>query len=232
MRYAYVADRTARARGPDRLHHGFLGADTFEHRVRTDAFGQFFDASYAVIPTFVHDVRRSKLFRELLSGLVSAHRNDPLRSHLLRGKHTEQAYGPIANDDDGRARLYIRRVSREPAGSEHIRGCKKAGNEIVRGKLRCGDERAVGQGDPSNGCLRSGHEFEVLASRLATGPTMRTRIVRDTERPDHELPGFNGLDRTSDLLNDSAIFVSHRRGLGDLLNAPIRPQVGAAYACG
>src|SRR5579862_2810272 len=37
MRHADVADRAARARGAYRLHHGFLGADAFEHRVCTDA---------------------------------------------------------------------------------------------------------------------------------------------------------------------------------------------------
>jgi hypothetical protein len=70
-----------------------------------------------------------------------------------------------------------------------------------------------------------------LAPGLVAGSTVRTRIVRNAEGSDDELARFHGLDRGTDLLDNSAILVAHRRGLGRALDTSIRPQIGTAHAC-
>src|SRR5207244_419591 len=52
------------------------------------------------------------------------------------------------------------------------------------------------------------------------------------ERPDHELAGLDVLDGTADLLDDADVFVSHRRGPLDGLDAAVGPQVRSAHAGG
>jgi hypothetical protein len=50
------------------MHHGFLCADAFQHRVRAGSFGQFLDARNAFIPSLCHNVRSAKFACELLAG--------------------------------------------------------------------------------------------------------------------------------------------------------------------
>jgi hypothetical protein len=97
VRNANVANRTSWTRALDGLHHGFLCADAFKNRVGTNAFGQFLDSRNAFISAFCDEVSRPKLCGELLSRLMPAHRNDALRSHLLRRQHTEQTDRPVAD---------------------------------------------------------------------------------------------------------------------------------------
>jgi hypothetical protein len=61
-----------------------------------------------------------ELAGQLLPRLVPAHRDDPLRAHLLRREDAEQADRPVADHDRRRPRLHVGRVGREPAGAEHV----------------------------------------------------------------------------------------------------------------
>jgi hypothetical protein len=60
-----------------------LRADTFQHRVRTDAFGHVLDACDTFIATLGHYIRGAECEGELLTRLMTAHRDDPLGTHYL-----------------------------------------------------------------------------------------------------------------------------------------------------
>lgn len=82
MRYADVTNGTAGTCGANRLHHGFLGTNALQNRIRTDATGQLFDTINSLISTLSHDVCRAELAGELLALFVPAHRDDAFRSYL------------------------------------------------------------------------------------------------------------------------------------------------------
>ena len=103
VRDADVAHVAARAGGADRLHHRLLRADALEHRVGADSLGQVLDAGHALVAALGHDVGRAEFAGELLPRLVTAHRDDPLGTHLLGGKHAEQADRAVTDDRDRRA---------------------------------------------------------------------------------------------------------------------------------
>ena len=69
-------------------------------------------------PRFFDDVGGTELAGELLAGLVTAHRNDPLRAELFRGHDREEPDGPVTNDCDRLARADLGRHGTEPAGSQ------------------------------------------------------------------------------------------------------------------
>src|SRR6266404_4558284 len=96
---ALIARRSSIARYPSApfagrtngLHHRLLSANALQHRIGTDAIGQLLDAGHALVTALGHDVGRAELAGEFLPRLVTAHRDDPLRTHQLCGKHTEKA---------------------------------------------------------------------------------------------------------------------------------------------
>src|SRR4051812_19885890 len=126
MRNADITDPSSGASRMDRLHHGLLRANTFEHRVRADPPGQRFDAGHPLFAALGDNIGSAEFKGELLTRLVTAHRDDPLGTHLLRGENAKQTDCAVTHDNDGRARLYVGRVSREPACAENVGGRKKA----------------------------------------------------------------------------------------------------------
>src|SRR3977135_1203720 len=97
---ADVTDGSARSRRPDGLRHGLLRSNALEHGVPADAFCQLFDMCDAFISALAHNVSRAKLACQRLPCFVTAHRDDPLGAHLLRGQHAEQTDRTIAYDND------------------------------------------------------------------------------------------------------------------------------------
>src|SRR5207302_185113 len=87
MRHADVTYVAARTRGSDRLHHRLLGSNTLQHRIGADSVGQLLDARNTFIPSLSDNVGSTKFACELLARRVTAHRDDSLRTHLLRGEH-------------------------------------------------------------------------------------------------------------------------------------------------
>src|SRR5207237_9596506 len=65
---------------------------------------------------------------------------------------------------------------------------------------------------------------------LVTSLAIRTGVVGGEKRADDELAGLDRTDLAADLLHDAAVFVAHRFGLGDRINAAVVPQVRAAHA--
>src|SRR5689334_20339794 len=113
-----VAHVPAGPGGTDRLLHRHRRADAFHHRVGADAFRQLLDPSDALVLAFAHDVGRSEVERELLTRLVSAHRDDPLRAHLCGREDGKDTYRTVTDDDDRFAGFYVRGIGREPTGAE------------------------------------------------------------------------------------------------------------------
>jgi len=72
--------------------------------------------------------------------------DDPIGTEQLRREHGEQSDGPIPDDGDGLARSDLGGLRGEPAGTEHVGSCQKAGDQVWVGHGRCGDEGAVGEG--------------------------------------------------------------------------------------
>src|SRR4051812_7172645 len=91
VRDADVADRSAGSRGPDRLLHRLLSANALEDRISADAVRQLLDPLDTFVAAFGDDVRGAELACELLARLMTAHRDDPLRAHLLRREHAQES---------------------------------------------------------------------------------------------------------------------------------------------
>src|SRR4051794_28119429 len=72
------------------------------------------------VPAFGHDVRGTELDRELLSGSVTAHRDDPLGAQLLRSEHPEQPDRAVTDDGNRLARPRLGGDGGEPAGAQHV----------------------------------------------------------------------------------------------------------------
>src|SRR6266404_6126582 len=87
---------------------------------------------------------------------------------------------------------------------------------------------AVSEWHPQQRCLRRADELRVLARGLITDLAVGAGVVGGEERSDDELTRLAGGDCAADLLNDAAVLVSHRRRLGNRLDAAIRPQVRPA----
>src|SRR5438445_2407952 len=119
---ADVANRAARSSAANRLHHGFLRADTFQHGVNADALGQILDEGHTLVAALGHDVGRAKLTGYFLPRRVTAHDNDSLRTHLLRREHSQEADCAITDDGDRLARFDLGGDGSKPASAENI-GC-------------------------------------------------------------------------------------------------------------
>src|SRR5262245_15412136 len=89
VRDADVANRTARPRGANRLHHGLLGAHALQSRIGADPVGQLLDAGDAVVSALGHDIGCAKLAGELLPMFVRTHSDDS------RGTQPPALRGPV-----------------------------------------------------------------------------------------------------------------------------------------
>ena len=160
------------------------------------------------------DVGRAELARELLPRLVTAHRDDPLRAHLLRREHAEQADRAVADDDDGRARLDVRRVGGEPAGAHHVGQREQARDQVVRRHVGRRDERAVGERDAQAWRLRADDRRSRADRRSGSRARQCGQVLSEAKNePMTNWPGLNRRDGAADLLDDAAVLVAHRRRL-------------------
>ena len=232
VRDADVAHVPAPPGRADRLHHRLLRADALQHRVGSDPLGQLLDAGDALVATLDDDVGRPELAGELLPRLVAAHGDDPLRPHLLRRQHRQQAHRTVADDRDGGPRPHVGRVGREPAGAQHVGGRQEARDQVVRGDARRRHQRPVRQRHAEHRGLGPGDELAVHARRLVAVPAVGARVVGRGERADDELPRLDRPHGAADLLDDAAVFVPHRGGPVDGLEPAIRPEVRPAHAGG
>ena len=123
MWHADVTDVAARTRGIDRLHHRFLRANTLQYRIGSDSFGQLLDPRNAFIASLNHNVSCTKFAGEFLTRRVTAHRDDPLGTHLFCGKHSQKADCAVTHDNDGATRLHVRSIRSKPAGAQNV-GCR------------------------------------------------------------------------------------------------------------
>src|SRR5207247_6073855 len=117
VRHADVAHVATRPRGTHLLHHRLLGADALQHRVGANSIGQLIDAGPSFVTALGDDVGRAELAGEFLPRLVTAHGDDPLSTHLLRGKHTKEPDRAVTYDRDCHARLYVGCGGGKPAGA-------------------------------------------------------------------------------------------------------------------
>ena len=78
--------------------------------------------------------------------------------------------------------------------------------------------------------MRPGDELAVHARRVIAVPAVGTRVVGGGERADDELPRSDRPHGAAHLLDDAAVFMSHRRGSVDRFKPAIRPQVRPAHA--
>ena len=120
VRHADVTYVAARARGGDRLHHRLLGSDTLQHRIGADSVGQLLDARNTFIPSLSDNVGSTKFACELLARRVTAHRDDSLRTQLLRGEHAKQSDRTVTDHHNRGARFNIRSIGGEPPGPHNI----------------------------------------------------------------------------------------------------------------
>src|SRR4051794_18188240 len=97
MRNADVAHRPARAGRLNSQRHRLRRAHTFEYRVGSDTFGEFFYPRYSLIPTLGHYIGGSELAGELLSRLVTADCDNPPGPHLPGGQNAEKAHRSVAD---------------------------------------------------------------------------------------------------------------------------------------
>jgi hypothetical protein len=72
----------------------------------------------------------------------------------------------------------------------------------------------------------------VDAVGLVTGPADLAGVVGGEERTDHELAGLDRGDLGAGFFDDADVFVAHRGGLLDGVDAAVVPQVGPAHAGG
>lgn len=187
-------------------------------------FREVFDARDSVCAALGHDVRGAILARELLAGCVPAHGNDSLGPVRFCRQDGEQAHS-IADDGHGFPRLYVGSFSREPTGSEHVRGGQEARYELVRRHLASRYQRPVRQRNPKPRRLRTADGLPVLTGRLITCFAVRARIIGSEEGSDDELARLERGDGAADLLDDATVLVAHRNRGGHFLDASIGPKV-------
>lgn len=199
---------------------------------RTDSLDQVLDSADALFTALVHYVGRAEFPRELLSRGVTTHCNEPLGTQFLGRKHTPQADSAITDDCDGLARLHVGRPSGEPTRAHDIGNRKKARDQLFRGNLWRGHQRSVRKRDTQHRRLRRANELSVLARGLVAQLAVRTDVIGGKERSDDDLPGLDPGDGAAELLDDAAVFVSHRGRLRDRTDSAVESQVGAAHTGG
>jgi hypothetical protein len=159
VRHSDIADHGSRPRALQGLHHGFFGADAFEHGIRADVFRQRLDAGDALFAALGDDVGCAIFESEVLAAFVAAHRDDAVRAHLLGGQHAHKANRAVADNGDRRALLHAGGIGGVPAGAEHVRYGKIACDQVIVGQLGRGDQRAVRERNPRERRLRPAHEL-------------------------------------------------------------------------
>ena len=120
VRDADEADMTAGACRADGLVHGILRADRLDHTVRTEAVGEFLDATDAVFSAFLDDVGRPESTGERLPVGMAAHRDDALRPELPGGEDAAEPHRAVTDDGDGLARPDFCGDGGEPARAEDV----------------------------------------------------------------------------------------------------------------
>ena len=126
-------------------------------------------------------------------GFVTAHRDDPLRAHLLRGEHAEQADRAVADDHDRRARLHVGRIGGEPAGAHDVGERQQARDQFVRGHIRRRHQRAVRERNAQQRRLRRADQLAMLAGRLIAGRQWGQVLSEAKNEPMTNWPGLTVL---------------------------------------
>ena len=196
-------------------------ADALQHRVRTDAVGQILDAGDAFVTALGHDVGRAELAGELLPRRVTAHRDDPLGTHLPGREHTEEADRAVTDDRDRPARLHVGRIGGEPAGAHDVGEREQARDEVIRGGLPASRTKVPSaSGTRATGACALTTNSRCWQRGLVADSAVWTGVVGGEERTDDELAGLDGCDRAADLLDDAAVLVPHRRSAASIGLAP------------
>ena len=113
----------------------FLGANALQHRISADSLGQLLDPGNALVTALGHDVGCAELAGELLPRLMTAHRDDALGTHLLGGKHTEEADRTVTDDGNRAAGLHVGGFGGEPAGAHDIGERQQIRDQVIRGNI-------------------------------------------------------------------------------------------------
>ena len=187
----------------------------------------------ALVAALGDDVGGAELEGQLLAGFVAAHRDDALGAELLGGEHAEEADGAVADDGHGLARARPRR--RRPRTSR----CRVRRRRPGSWGTRSSDGTSgVATSVPSASGIRAYSAWvpmvpiglAVDAGALVAGPADLAGVVGGEERADDELAGLDRADVAADLLDDSAVLVTHGCRPSTAVDAAVRPQVGAADA--
>jgi len=191
-----------------------------------------FDGRDTVVAALGDDVGGPELEGQLLPGLVATHRDDPLGPLFAGGEHRAQPDRAVTDDGDGHARNDVGGLGREPAGAHHVREGKQVRNEVVVGLVGEADEAALRHRDTDELRLAAAHQLTVQTGGVDSVAAIGARVVGGEERSDHELTRLDRGDVTADGLDDAAVFVAERRGLGHRGEAAVLPEVRAAHAGG
>ena len=81
---------------------------------------QLANALDRLVAALAHDVGGAELLAERDPVGVLPQQDDPLGPEPLRGDHTAQAYGAVADDRDGLAGADLRRERSMVAGAHHV----------------------------------------------------------------------------------------------------------------
>jgi hypothetical protein len=171
---------------------------------------------------------------------VPRHGDDALGAHPGGRQNAEQPHGPVAHDGDRVALADVRRDRGVPTGTHHVGEREQARDHRGVGLVAQRDEGAVGERDADElrlrraegepGAVLRPEVRDVVARRLHADLAVRAGVVADREGADDEVTGAQAAHVGADLLDDADQLVADGAGLGDLVDAPVGPQVGAAYA--
>jgi hypothetical protein len=118
---------------------------------------------------------------------VTAHRDDPCGTRLLRGKHRKQTDRAVTHDGHGLAGPHFCSVGCEPAGAHHVGDRKQVGDHVLRRHIGRRYQRSIREGHPQDTGLRRADELTVHARGLIARTAIGTGVVGGEERADDEL---------------------------------------------
>ena len=225
------ADVAPGAGGVDGLHHGFLGADGLDDRVRAEPAGELLDPGHAVVAALLDDVGGAELAGERLPVGVAAEGDDPLGAELLGGEDADAARPRRRRRPP---RSCPGPASAATAANQPVPSTSEAAiSDGIRSASGCPGwrracRRRAGCGPARTGC-RGAHEDAVHAVRLVAGPADLAGVVGGPEGADDEVADLDGADLGADLLDDADVLVAHHLVV-DRLGAAVGPQVAAADA--
>jgi len=127
------------------MRHGFLGAHTLQNGLRSNALSQLLDEFHAIIAPFRHDIGRAEFKREVLAGLVTAHRDYSGSTHLFGCKDAQQPDRAVADNDDRRAFSDAGGVGGIPSCAKNVRWRKKTWDEVVGRQVGRRNEGSIGE---------------------------------------------------------------------------------------